>query len=248
MKLPAQRQFAFWLALFISSLAAFSQAQEQEEKAANEGSASVGYVGTTGNTESQTFETQLRYVMRRSDWVHNFDLQSLYAKQEEEVNGERYYLQSKSDYQVSEDDYAFLKVSYTDDRFTGYAYQATASLGYGHYFFKREGLTLEVFSGLGYRYNELPETAENAASEEEGIVTLGENLRWAVSENVRLTQSLTSELGEELTVSRFELGLVSTLIGDLATKIAIQVRHISEVPPERENTDTQTSISLVYEF
>jgi putative salt-induced outer membrane protein len=247
MKSEANHSFRLVLLLFCWH-AALTQAQEQEEKPADEGSASVGYVGTTGNTESQTLETQLRYVMRRSDWAHNFDLQGLYAEQDEEVNGERYYLQVKSDYEITEDDYAFVKASYTDDRFTGFSYQATVSLGYGHYFYNRDELTLEVFSGLGYRYNELPEATEDADSEKEAIVTLGENFKWAVSENVRLTQSLTSEVGEELTVSRFELGLVSTLIGDLATKIAFQVRHISEVPPDRENTDTQTSVSLVYEF
>lgn len=224
-------------------------AQAQDAKPPDEGSASVGYVGTTGNTESQTFDTQLLYVMRRSNWVHNFELQALYAEQEEEVNGERLFLQGKSDYQIAEDEYAFVKASYTDDRFTGFEYQATASVGYGHYFYDREDLMLEAFGGLGYRYNELPETTTDGVdSEGEGIVTLGENFRWAFSENARMTQSLTTEIGEELTVSRFEVGLVSTLIGNIATKIAFQIRHISEVPPDRENTDTQSTVSLVYEF
>ncbi|MCW8193430.1 DUF481 domain-containing protein [Proteobacteria bacterium 005FR1] len=245
MKLVAIRRFS----LFSLVLPLSAAVQAQEAKPANEGSASLGYVGTTGNTESQTFETQLRYIMRRSDWVHNFELQGLYAEQEEEVNGERLYLQGKSDYQITDDDYAFLKASYTDDRFTGFEYQATTSLGYGHYFYNRDDLVLETFGGLGYRYNKLPQADENGIeSEGEGILTLGENFMWAFSESAKMTQSLSTEIGEELTVSRFELGLVSTLIGNLATKIAFQVRHISEVPEDRENVDTQTSVSLVYEF
>lgn len=220
----------------------------QESKPANEGSVSLGYVGTTGNTESQTFEGQFRYLMRREAWVHNFEFSSLYAEQEEEINGERYFVQGKSDYQITETDYAFAKLSYTDDRFTGYDFQATASFGYGHHFYDRDDLSLETYFGAGYRYNRLPDIGFGADGEEEAIFTLGENFEWEMSESTKLTQSLTSEVGEELTVSRFDIGLVSQLVGNLATKIGFQVRHISEVPPDRENTDTQTTVSLVYSF
>jgi putative salt-induced outer membrane protein len=242
------KQDAIRGALVIALLPIPITAPAQEQKPADEGSASLGYVGTTGNTESQTFEAQLRVILRRSDWTHNLELQSLYAEQDEEVNGERYYAQAKSDLDVSEDDYAFVKASYTDDRFTGFDYQATTSVGYGHHFYSRDDLALEAFGGLGYRYNSFPEGTAEVESEGEGILTLGENFRWAFSETTRLTQSLTTEIGEELTVSRFEVGLVSTLVGNLASKINFQVRHISDVPPDRENTDTQTTVSLVYEF
>lgn len=222
------------------AFAAYSQQPEPDYEA----SASLGYVGTTGNTESQTFETQLRYQLRKEQWVHAVEFQGLYTEQESVTSGERYFLQGKSDYQFREDHYMFGKASYNDDRFTGYEYQATASVGYGHYFYNREDFMLEAFGGLGYRYNELPD----ADSEGEGIVSLGENLKWELSETTSMTQSLISEIGDDLTVTRFEIGLISTLVGQLATKIAFQARHISEVPPDRDNTDTQTSVSLVYEF
>ncbi|MGQ9425259.1 DUF481 domain-containing protein [Gilvimarinus sp. DZF01] len=207
-------------------------------------SISLGYVGTTGNTESQTFETQMLYTRRNENWVHSLEFQGLYTEQESVTNGERYFAQGKSDFQISDDDYLFGKLSYTDDRFTGFDYQAKASVGYGHYFFNRDDLMLETYAGLGYRHNAY------VIEEDEGeaILTLGERLDWAFSDSASMTQSLTSEIGEDLTVSKFEIGLVSTLIGQLATKIAFQARHISDVPPDRENTDTQTSVSLVYEF
>lgn len=228
------------LGLQLLSFVAFSQEPEEGYEA----SVSLGYVGTTGNTESQTFETQLRYRLLSENWVHAAEFQGLYTEQESVTSGERYYLQGKSDYQLGAGHYVFGKASYTDDRFTGYDYQATVSAGYGHYFFNRDDLLLEAFSGLGYRYNELPD----ADGEGEVMLTLGENLDWEFTETTSMTQSLVSEIGDELTVTRFEIGLISTLIGQLATKIAFQARHISEVPADRDNTDTQTSVSLVYEF
>lgn len=226
--------------LLLSPLVAYSQ----EREPGSEGSASLGYVGTTGNTESQTFEAQLRYIQRNDNWVHTAEFQGLYTEQETITSGERYFLQGKSDYKFEEDHYLFGKASYTDDRFTGFDYQATVSAGYGHYFYNRDDFLLEAFSGLGYRYNEIPDTD----SEGEAILALGENLEWEFTDTTSMTQSLVSEVGEDLTVTRFEIGLVSTLIGQLATKIAFQARHISDVPPDRETTDTQTSVSLVYEF
>lgn len=220
----------------------------EEAPPPREGSASVGYVGTTGNTESQTFDAEFRYIRREAEWVHSLEFQGLYAEQDSEVNGERYFLKGKSDYKISGDDYLFAKASNTDDRFTGFDYQATVSTGYGHYFYNLDDLALETYGGLGYRYNALPADTLDEDSEGEVIVSLGENFKWQFSATTKLIQSLESEVGEELTVSRFEIGLVSQLIGKLASKIAFEARHISDVPAGRENTDTQTSVSLVYEF
>lgn len=224
-----------------------AQAQEAEEEGRiYEASISLGYVGTTGNTESQTFETLMKYSLQQNRWTHGLQFQVLYTEQDEETSGERYFLEGKSDYEFEEDHYAFVKASYTDDRFTGYDYQATASVGYGHYFYNRRDLKLEGYTGVGYRWNAY---RDNLVEDEgETIFTVGETLEWNFSDNSKLTQSLLSEIGDDLTVTRFEIALVSTLVSRLATKIAFQARHISEVPDDREKMDTQTSVSLVYEF
>lgn len=238
--------FAFAWVVPLVLFGAGVQAQEEEGERSYEASISLGYVGTTGNTESQTFETLMKYSLQQNRWTHGLQFQALYTEQEEETSGERYFLEGKSDYEFEEDHYAFLKASYTDDRFTGYDYQATASVGYGHYFYNRSDLKLEGYTGLGYRWN----AYRDHLVEDEGevIFTVGETLEWNFSDNSKLTQSLLSEIGDDLTVTRFEIALVSTLVSRLATKIAFQARHISEVPPDREKVDTQTSVSLVYEF
>lgn len=223
----------------LALLAPLAGAQEDSP-----GSVSLGYVGTTGNTETQTFNVEVLYTLPFERWVHNFKFQGLGSVEDSVTRAERYYLEEKSDFTLSSDDYLFAKGSWTDDRFSGFDYQATVSAGYGHYFYDNESFTLEGFTGAGYRENRVVD----ADSQGEVIFTLGENLRWDLSEATHLTQSLVSEIGEELTVTRFEIGLVSNIIGQIATKIAFQARNISEVPAGTENTDTQTSVSLVYEF
>jgi len=236
--------------LYLSTLAsglalAMSASHADEREAGYDASASLGYVGTSGNTDTKTFDTQLKYTLRTTGgWVHNAGVQALFAEQDSVTSGERYQLDGKSDYRIGERGYVFGKVNYTDDRFTGYDYQASAATGYGHYFSNTDELLLEAFAGLGYRHNALAVGPDDG----EAIISLGQNLEWAFTDSTSLNQSLVSEVGDDLTVSRFEISLVSNIIGQLATKIAFQARHISEVPAGRKKTDTQTSVSLVYTF
>ena len=89
---------------------------------------------------------------------------------------------------------------------------------------------------------------QGLGTEGEIMFTLGHNLAWRISETARLTQSFLSDIGDEVTVSRFEVGLESNIIDRLATKIAFQARNNSKVPVGNKKTDTLSSVSLVYSF
>lgn len=177
-------------------------------------------------------------------WTHNGKFQGLGSQDNSATTAERYYLEDKSDFALAENQYVFGKGSYNDDRFSGYGYQATAAAGYGRYFVRNDTFNLDGFAGLGYRESDVI----NGDTEGEGIVTVGENFAWTISPNSSFVQSFTSDIGEEITVSRFEIGLQSNIIDRIATKIAFQARNISEVPVGNKKTDTQTSVSLVYSF
>ena len=225
-------------ALLLPSLAAQAQVTQ-------DGSISLGYVGTTGNTETRTFNTDVLYTVSYSSWQHSIKFQGLISSEDSNARAERYYLEDKSDYVISDDDYVFIKANYTDDRFSGFDYQAAASGGYGHYFYNRDDFMLEAFGGMGYRQSNY----ENGGSEGEVIIlSAGQNLEWDITDTSNLVQSLTTEIGEELTVTRFEIGLTTNIMDSISTKIAFQARNTSDVPAGRETTDTQTSISLVYDF
>ena len=207
-------------------------------------SIALGYVGTTGNTDTTTFNTELLVTWRAAPWTHNFKFQGLGAQENDVTRAERYYLEEKSDYNIDERQFVFGKGSYTDDRFSGFDYQAMVAVGYGRYLIRRDDMTLQAFGGPGYRESALS-TGETVG---EGIISLGENFTWTLSESAALVQSFTSDIGEELTVSKFDVGLEMNIVGDIMAKLAFQARNTSEVPPGNENTDTMTSVSLVYTF
>lgn len=209
-----------------------------------EGSIALGYVGTTGNTETTTFNTEMLATWRTERWTHNVKFQGLGSQENDATKAERYYLEDKSDYNLDATQYIFGLGTYTDDRFSGFEYQATLTAGYGRYLVRRDGLSLQAFGGLGYRRSDVI----GAGTESEGIITFGESLAWALSDNAALTQSFTSDVGEELTVSKFEIGLETNIVGRITTKLAFQARNTSEVPAGTEKTDTMMSVSLVYGF
>lgn len=230
-------------AVMMLGLAASSLTQAQEEKN-YDASVSLGYVATTGNTDTTTFNTELllKYVQER--WTHNAKFQGLGSQENDVTRAERYYLENKSDFSLGADQYVYGKGSYQDDRFSGFDYQAALTAGYGRWLIRNDRIDLEGFAGAGYRQNDIV----NAGSEGEIIFTLGQNLAWRISDNAALTQSFITDIGDELTVSRFEVGLESNIIDRLATKIAFQARNTSKVPAGNKKTDTLTSVALVYSF
>lgn len=207
-------------------------------------SVSLGFVNTSGNTETATFNTEFLVVYRVDNWTHNGKFQALGASEDSVTSAERYFMEDKSDFALDENQYVYARADYTDDRFSGFDYQAAGSGGFGRYFTKTDELSLQGFAGAGYRQNSIT----NAGSEGEAILTLGQDLAWQISNNAALTQSFISDVGNDLTISRFEVGLESNIIDRVATRIAFQARNTSKVPVGNKKTDTLTSVALVYTF
>ena len=236
-------KFRFVILPMAVMAASANPALAQDEKN-YDASIAFGYVGTSGNTDTDTYNLEVLYTLNTEMWEHNVKFQALGSQENSQAKAERYFLQDKSDYNLDEDQYLFLKGSYTDDRFSGFDYQAAVSAGYGRHLIRNDRFEFQGFGGLGYRENNLI----GGGNEGEVIVSLGEEFGWQISDNAALTQSFTTEIGDTRIVSVFEVGLETNIIGDITTKIAFQARNNSDVPVGREKTDTLTSISLVYSF
>jgi len=231
--------------LSLAVLAATSMhTMAQDEDKNYEASIAFGYVGTSGNTDTDTYNTELLFTYDTEKWLHNVKFQALGSQENSQAKAERYYLEDKSDYNLDDHHYLFVKGSYTDDRFSGFNYQAALSGGYGRYFIRNDSLEFQGFGGVGYRQND----EINGINDGEVIFTLGEKVSWDISDSAALTHSFTAELGDERTVSVLEVGLETNIIGGVTTKLAFQARNNSEVPVGRKKTDTLTSVSLVYNF
>jgi putative salt-induced outer membrane protein len=234
--------YILFFAISCVILPVYAQDAEEEE---NESSIAVGYVGTTGNSEITTFEVQYLLTYHTEKWTHNFDFETLTVTEDGEGKAERYFIGDKSDYHLLvRDRYLYVQGSYTDDRFSGFNYQAIISGGLGQYFIDNDAHNLEGFVGLGFRQND----SDLDGAEGEAVLTLGEDYEWQITESSDFTQDLTFEIGDQRTVTTFNIGLESEIMDRLSTRIAFRYRNNSNVPFGKKQTDTLTVVSLVYTF
>lgn len=208
------------------------------------GDAELGIVNTTGNTDTTTIKSKIAATRDNKPWRHSILFESLSAEDNDTTTAERYMLGGKSDYKYSKFNYWYIGIRYEDDRFSGYDYQVTESVGYGRRLIENTDLTLDTETGPGAKQSKL-ETGEN---EDEFLWRVAGKLWWKISPHSEFTQSLSIEAGEDDTVSRSDTGLKSQIADRLAMKLSYSVKHSSDVPEGTKNTDTETIVTIVYSF
>jgi putative salt-induced outer membrane protein len=236
------------LSLLVPFLIVFSVpvlAQNAEEERPYDASVALGYVGTSGNTKITTLNTEFLLTYREDYWTHNVEFRTLNSRQNGVGKAERYLVRDKSDFRlIDEDKYLYVQGSFIDDRFSGFDYQASVSGGYGQYFLRDDISRLEGFAGIGFRQN----NEKDVGSEGEVVLTLGEEYDWVISETSSFTQGLIFEIGDKRTITTFSIGLESSILERISTRIAFEYRNTSDVPVGFSKTDTETSINLIYIF
>ena len=126
------------------------------------GSGELGFVSTSGNTDTSNLTARLGLVNERDKWRHSLGLEALNTESDGETTAERYFAAGQSDYKISEHDYLFGRLSYEDDKFSGYEYRATETVGYGRRVLNADNMTLDLEAGPGARQSkpEIGNTAE----------------------------------------------------------------------------------------
>lgn len=236
------------LAGLISSYGYAEEAANKSEQTAEvdpyKGSVELGYVDTSGNTETKTLNAKAKVEAMYKKWRQMLQLEALNTSTQDVTTAERYLAQLKTDYQFSKRDYTFGLLNYENDRFSGYDYWTSITLGYGRRVIDEKSLWLELEGGPGYRYSKL----SDGDSLDEAILRLAGGLGWQISESALFEQDLSTEIGEDVTINRSVSALSMQIIGSLAMKLSYTYRHTSEVPEGVKKADTKTSLTLVYQF
>ncbi len=213
------------------------------------GNSELGFIQTNGNSDTQSFNGKLNITRDLQPTKTSIKFEALTSEESGESSKEKYKSELKLDYTLNEFDYFTSLLSYEDDRFSGYQYQSTLSLGYGYRAWNDENGKLDLEIGPGYRRNALDVRNEHGEKvEEEAVGRFGLNLEVIIGENAKFTEVITIEGGDSSTVYKSDMGLQSSLIGALAMKINYQVKYTNEVPEGTKNTDSTVGMTLVYSF
>jgi putative salt-induced outer membrane protein len=204
----------------------------------------LGAVFTGGNTEQESVKFRFDTHRDSVGYTHTLHADAFRASENDSNTAQKYYLSYRMGKKLSEDRGLFSRVAYEQDRFSGFDNQMDLTAGYNQTSLATETMNLTADFGLGAKRSEL----DTGVAQTEMIGRIAGLYTWQVSSNALFRQALGFEIGEELTTSRSETSLESSISGNLSMKLAFKVKHNSEVVPGKNKSDRESTVTLVYKF
>ncbi len=209
-----------------------------------QGSVALGYLDTTGNSNTTTLNAKALAGYKSGDWQDAFLLQTLKASQDGVLDAESTNLNAQTDYNLTATNYVFGNVDYLRDVFSGYERRTSEVVGFGHRLLATDTQQLDVEVGAGARQT----LYTDQTSDSEPVEQLSGSYLWKFTKTSNFSENLTLIHGASNTYSQSVTALTLNLAGSFALSVSYTVAHNSAVLPTFKNTDTITAISLVYSF
>lgn len=214
-----------------------------------EGEAELGYLASSGNTETTSLNAKARMALDFADWRHKVSAAAISASESDETTQERYTAGLQSEYKFSEHNYLFAGVNWEKDRFSGIEYRYSETAGYGRRLIGTEAVELDAELGAGARQAKLRDDASGEAEYQRDAIVRGTaRFLWQLNEGSRIEQSLVVESGEENTYAESVSSVRVDLRAELFLKASYTIKHNSEVARDRDETDRYTAVTLGYEW
>lgn len=221
-----------------------------EKKNSFSGDAELGATITTGNTETTSVKARLDIDHDWGNWENQYLLEALYKKDTGEVTGKRYLGRLQGNYQLSTVNYIFATANHEVDPFTGFTSTTTISSGYGHKFINTDKTEFNIEVGPGYKFKRLDDESAAEAGYDTDNTWLAYgvmNFEKQLSASSKFKQMFVGEYGEVFE-ARSETSITANIIDALAMKFAVVVRYNNTPLDNKESTDTETNMTLLYAF
>lgn len=213
-----------------------------EESMNWEATSELGYVMTSGNSDTETLNAKFSAATERDAWKHAITLAAMSSSSNDVQSSEKYLVEGQSNYNISDKSYALGVVTWEKDRFGSYDHSTSLALGLGYKAIDKDDMKLNFELAPGYRSI----VDHNGNDEEDAIVRFAETFSWKFSESSTLDQNLNSEYGDSNTITRFGISLTSQVSGALSTKLGYNLKHSSDVPAGSKSVDREAVVTLVY--
>lgn len=216
----------------------------------------LGVLFALGNTQASTLKTGLTSEHEMRKWSNKYKADLLYRQQQTTDNGvqvdettaHRLYLSAQMDYKLTKQSRRlFLFAEYEDDRFDGFEYQASLAAGWSQQFWKRDNSQLTLSLGPGYGLSPTQEAQDDI--DEHSVILRGAlEFHYSLSDSARFRQFISTEADRYGAKSRAESEFTAKLFDYLAMKLSFVLRHNDNVSDDVRKLDTQTAVTLVYQF
>jgi|GEM_PF-2145689 len=208
------------------------------------GEAAAGLAVTSGNSNTQDVTGNVKLVQDLAMWRTNINSDVVYSKDNGEETDQKVTLGVRVDRKLDERRFVYGEIKGEHDKFSGYDYRFTETVGYGQRFTPWEKAMLELTAGPGLRQSR----TTNGVKESEVVAKAGLNFEWQINGGLSFLQTADVTTGQEYTVTATETALKTRLTEHWQMKTAFTTDYVSEVPPGDRKLDTRTSVTLLYGF
>lgn len=218
------------------------------------GKGEVGAAVASGNSETKAANAKVEVVNELDRWKHLLGLTGNYASDEIGATAQRWEARGQSNFSFGPRAFWFGSARYEDDRFSGFEYQTTAGTGFGYRFIDNDTTKLTGQVGAGYKFFETRDSLADDGitlipgdNDSELIFTGGVDFQHQLTETTQILNKFLAESGGDNTFLQNELSLQVRMTDVLALAVGYAVRHNTDPPEGFEETDTLTTLNLVYE-
>lgn len=227
------------------------------------GSAELGLLYKTGNSNSGDFKSGLDLRFEHAQWLSSLDIDLLIKKSDvQDSNGNtnfettdrKWGFSSQTNYSLAggEKNYIYGNIWYEDSEFNSFTNQSSISTGWGRHWYKTNEASLWADIGPGYKRDKLKNTTENPSKTEDSwIIQVQALYIRKLGEHVEFKQILTAKhavRARDNSIYKAETTVTTKLISTLQLKFTFTMDYNTEVEVDKKNLDTQTAATLVYSF
>jgi len=221
-------------------------------------SGELGFAATRGNSSTESFNGRLNLYYTHNDWSHDMELFGLRSSaryretdpagnpvEVRQTTANRYSIALGSAWQLGEHRKLRGGLRHEHDTFANFDSLYILGISYVTRLIDGERLRLDTQFGPGGR------RAREALSKtyQTELIARGTfDLKWKLTDNTELINTLLVESGSSNTFAQNDLGILVAMNKSLALKAGWQARYNSNVDPGRRKTDTLATMNVVYRF
>ena len=212
-----------------------------------EGSAEFAFVGTSGNSSTETIGLGGEFIYRPSPWESRFKVNYVRNEADDEVNAQSLVLTFHTQRHITDGFSAYGQYGYQRDRFAGILNRNAAEGGIAYLLLSQGPNKLTVDGGLGYA-NEQRLIGANLSTATAGggaVYALKISTTSDLSEDGHFVASLSNGPDWRYTNVLALTAKVSTIV---SLKASNTVRYLNLPTVGFKNTDVITAVALVAKF
>lgn len=212
------------------------------------GAGELGYSNSTGNTENTALFAALMLNYDQELYQLKSLLENSYKSENGDQTEERYLLDVQGNYFLDDikDLYAFAGLRFEKDQFADIELDTTISGGVGKTLYKDSQSKMTGEIGLGQQTIDYVSSGTDTDSQ---TVVIGKlDFSHQINEQVSFSQDLSYRAGSESAKLETNTGVKVKVAAKANLKLTYKYRHNDSPPAGTKEEDTQTLITLNYDF